>query len=154
MSRLAAAAFAAQIFFLGASAMPAQDSTYDENALRVESRYGDLQIVRGVQGTVVARAGVFSGPRVVHIVSGSERALAEARAFERDYQPAQTMVAIGIATLGAAIGAWRVTEINSGIPTTLTIVSMSLITYGGIKLERAYQALSKAIWWYNRDLKG
>jgi hypothetical protein len=154
MSRLAVAVCAAQLLFLGATAMSAQDSTYDENALRVETHYGDLQIVRGVQGTVVASAGVFSGPKVANIVSRSERALAEAKAFERDYQPAQSVVAIGIATLGAAIGAWRVPEINPGIPTGLTIVSVSLITYGAMKLERAYQALSKAIWWYNRDLKG
>ena len=153
MSRFAVAFCAAQLFFLGASAMDAQDSSYDENALRVETRYGDLQIVRGVQGTVVARAGVFRGPKVADIVSGSERALAEAKAFERDYQPGQSVLAIGIATLGAAIGAWRVPEISPAIPASLTIVSVSLITYGGMKLEGAYRALSKAIWWYNRDLK-
>jgi hypothetical protein len=153
MSRLAIGVCAAQLFFLGATAMSAQDSSYDENALRVESRYGDLQIVRGVQGTVVARAGIFRGPKVASIVSRSERALAEARVFERDYQPGQSIIAIGIATLGVAIGAWRIPEINPAIPTGLTIVSVSLITYGGMKLESAYRALSKAIWWYNRDLK-
>lgn len=153
MSRLTVAVCAAQLFFLGPIAMSAQDSTYDDNALRVETRYGDLQIVRGALGTVVARAGVFSGPKVANIVSGSEHALAEAKVFERDYQPGQSVVAIGIATLGAAIGAWRIPEINPAIPTGLTIVSVSLITYGGMKLESAYRALSKAIWWYNRDLK-
>jgi hypothetical protein len=133
--------------------MSAQDSSYDDNALRVESRLGNLQIVRGVQGTVVARSGVFHGPRVVSLVTRSDNALAEAKVFERDFQPGQYVTAIGIATLGAAIGAWRISDVNAAIPTALTIVSVSLITYGGTKLERAYRALSKSIWWYNRDLK-
>ena len=154
MSRLATVILLAQLCFPGTNAMSAQDSSYDENALRVETRYGDLQIVRGVQGAVVARAGIFRGPKVANVVSGSERAVAEAKIFERDYQPGQSVLAIGIATLGAAIGASRVPDINPAIPAGLTIVSISLISYGGLRLERAYRALSKALWWYNRELKG
>jgi len=133
--------------------MSAQEGSYDENALRVESRRGDLQIVRGIQGTVVARAGVFHGPKVANLVRQSEKALAEARVFERDYEPGQYVAALGIATLGAAIGASRIHDINSAIPSGLTAASFLLIAYGGSKLENAYRALSKAIWWYNRDLK-
>lgn len=146
-------ALCAALLLGGATAMSAQDSSYDDNALRVESLRGNLQIVRGVQGTVVARSGVFHGPKVVGLVSQSDNALAEAKVFERDFEPGQYITAIGIATLGAAIGAWRIPDINAAIPTVLTIVSVSLITYGGTKLESAYRALSKAIWWYNRDLK-
>lgn len=133
--------------------MSAQEGSYDDNALRVESRRGDLQIVRGAQGTVVARAGVFHGPRIAILLSQSDSALAEAKVFERDYGPGQYLAALGIATLGAAIGASRIPNINQVIPTGLTIASVSLITYGGTRLESAYRALSKAIWWYNRDLK-
>ncbi|MDP9206616.1 MAG: hypothetical protein M3P12_14400 [Gemmatimonadota bacterium] len=132
--------------------MTAQDRSYDENALRVESRRGDLQIVRGVQGTVVARAGVFHGPKVAFLVGQSDSALAEALVFEHEYGPGQYLAGFGIATLGAAIGASRIADINPTIPTGLTIASVALITYGGSKLEKAYRALSKAIWWYNRDL--
>ena len=138
---------------MGPTLMSAQEGSYDENALRVESRRGDLQIVRGIQGTVVARAGLFHGPKVANLVSQSDSALAEARVFERDYGPGQYIAALGIATLGAAIGASRIADINAVIPTGLTIVSVSLITIGGTKLENAYRALSKAVWWYNRDLK-
>lgn len=153
MPRLVVALFAAQLLSLGASAMNAQDSSYDENALRVESRLGDLQIVRGTHGIVVARAGVFHGPKVAALVGQSENALAEARVFEREYDPGQTILALGIATLGATIGASRIPDINLAIPASLSVASFSLIAYGGLKLERAYRALSKAIWWYNRDLK-
>ena len=153
MPRLIIALCAAQLLFLGATAMGAQESSYDENALRVESRLGDLQIVRGIQGTVVAQAGLFHGPKVTSLVSQSEKALAEARVFERNYEPGQAFAALGIATLGAAIGASRIQDINAAIPSGLTAASFLLIAYGGSKLESAYRALSRSIWFYNRDLK-
>lgn len=153
MRRLAVVLCSAQLLMPGATVMSAQDSSYDENALRVESHLGNLQIVRGAQSTVVARAGVFHGPKVAALVSQSENALAEARVFERDYEPGQSFVALGIATLGVAIGASRISDINNAIPAGLTTASVLLIAYGGSKLESAYRALSKAVWWYNRDLK-
>jgi hypothetical protein len=153
MRRLSIALCATQFFLLGATTMIAQDSSYDENALRVESRLGDLQIVRGTSGTVVARAGLFRGPRVTNLVGSSEPALAEAKVFERDYNPGQYMAAGGIALLGAAIGASRIPDVSNGIKSGLTVASVLLIGFGGSKLESAYRALSKAIWWYNRDLK-
>ena len=153
MPRLITALGAALFLFLGATTMGAQDSSYDENALRVESRLGDLQIVRGIQGTVVARAGVFHGPKVANLVSQSDQALAEARVFERNYEPGQAFAALGIATLGAAIGASRIQDVNAAIPSALTAASFILIAYGGSKLESAYRALSRSIWFYNRDLK-
>ena len=151
MRRLSIALCATQ-FFLGATPMIAQDSSYDENALRVESRLGDLQIVRGTSGTVVAHAGIFRGPRVADLVSSSDSALAEAKVFERDYNPGTYMVAAGIALLGAAVGAVRIPDLNNGIPSGLLASSVLLIGFGGSKLESAYRALSKSIWWYNRDL--
>ena len=152
MSRLAIALIAAQVFGSGATPMIAQDSSYDNNALRAESRRGDLQIVRGKEGIVVVRAGVFRTPQVANVVSGSDNAVAEAKIFEHNYQPGQSFLALGIATMGAAIGVSRIDGVNTWIPTGLTVASVMLITYGGTKLESAYRALSKAIWWYNRDL--
>jgi hypothetical protein len=153
MTRLAITLCAAQLLTLGATAMSAQDSSYDDNALRIESHMGTLQIVRGIRGTVVARTGVFHGPRVASLVVQSDSALAEAKVFERDYQPGEIAAALGIAMLGAGIGASHIPHINTVIPSALTTVSVMLIVYGGTKLESAYRALSKAIWWYNRDLK-
>jgi len=152
MSRLAIALLAAQIFGSGATPMIAQDSSYDNNALRAESRRGDLQIVRGKEGIVVARAGVFRAPQVANLVRGSDNAVAEAKIFEHNFQPGQSFLALGIVTMGAALGVSRIDGVNTWISTGLTVASVALITYGGTKLESAYRALSKAIWWYNRDL--
>jgi len=153
MSRLTSVFFLAYLLITGASAMAAQESVYDENALRVESRQGNLRIVRGVEGIVVARAGILHGPKVANLVMRSDSALAEAKVFERDYDPGQWVLGLGIATLGAAIGASRIHDINPAIQGSLTAASVILLAYGASKLDSAYRALSKAIWWYNRDLK-
>jgi hypothetical protein len=132
--------------------MAAQESPYDENALRVESRQGNLRILRGADGTVVASAGILHGPRLAHLVSSSEKALGEAKVFERDYDPGQWLAGLGVATLGAAIGATRIQDVSPVIQVGLYATSFVTIGYGAKKLDSAYRALSKAIWWYNRDL--
>lgn len=153
MSRLTIVLCAAHLLSLGATAMSAQEPSYDENALRVESRLGDLQIVRGAQGVVVASASLFHGPKVVNLVGRSEKALAEARVFEREYDPGQAVLALGIATLGVAVMTANLSDTNAAVPISLSVASFGLIAYGGTKLEKAYRALSRAIWWYNRELK-
>ena len=153
MSRFVTVLFVALLLTAGANVMAAQEAGYDENALRVESRQGNLQILRGVDGTIVARSGIFHGPKVTDLVARSDRALAEAKVFERDYGPGQWGAALGLATLGAAIGVSRVPDLNPAIQVGLYTVSFAALAYGGNKLHSAYGALSKAIWWYNRDLK-
>ena len=83
----------------------------------------------------------------------SDSALAEAKIFERDYQPAQWLLGTAIVSLGAAIGASRINDINPFIQVGLTTTTFVSFAFGGKKLDSAYEALSKAIWWYNRDLK-
>ncbi len=153
MRRLILALCAALLLLPGATAMSAQEPSYDENALRVESRLGDLQIVRGTQGVIVASASLFHGPKVANLVGQSEKALAEARVFEREYDPGQAVLALGIATLGAALVTGNLSDMNPAVPISLSVASFGLIAYGATKLEKAYRALSKAIWWYNRELK-
>ena len=133
--------------------MTAQEETYDENALRVDQRRGTISIVRGVSETTVLKVGAFRTAQVAGIVSPSPNAVMEARIFERDYLPGAWITSLGIATLGAAIGSSKIPDLNRAVPVGLTIAGMSLIIYGGKRLESAYRALSKSIWWYNRDLK-
>ncbi len=137
----------------GPSPMTGQERSYDENALRIDEHGGTISIVRGVSETVVAKIGVFRAVDVAAVVGPSPKAVAEATVFQRNYRPGTWIASLGIATLGAAIGASRISDLNQAIPTSLTIVSVSLITIGGVKLEKAHRALSRAIWWYNRDLK-
>lgn len=133
--------------------MTAQDATYDENALRVDQHRGTISIVRGVSETVVLRVGAFRAVDVAGIVSPSAKAVTQAKIFEHDYRPGTWMVSLGIATLGVALGSHQIADLNQAVPTGLTIAGVSLITYGGWRLGNAYRALSKSVWWYNRDLK-
>ena len=133
--------------------MTAQEATYDENALRVEQHRGTISIVRGVSETTVLKVGAFRAADLAGIVSPSPNAVVEAKIFERDYLPGAWITSLGIATLGAAIGSSKIADLNQAIPIGLTIAGMSLIVYGGLRLENAYRALSKSVWWYNRDLK-
>jgi len=127
-------------------------STYDNNALRLDSRFGDVRIVRGVDGPVVGRVGVFRGSDIAKIVESSPKAVTEAREFQRNYRPGTIIVGLGIISLGLTAGVSQIHDVNRGITTGLTLATFGLITYGGSRLERAYNALSRSIWWYNRDL--
>lgn len=133
--------------------MTAQEGSYDENALRVDQHRGTISILRGVSETVVMKVGAFRAVDVAGIVSPSPNAVGEAKKFEHDYRPGMWIASLGIATLGVAIGSYRIADMNQAVPTSLTIVGVSLITYGGWRLGNAYRALSKSVWWYNRDLK-
>jgi hypothetical protein len=133
--------------------MTAQEGTYDENALRVDQHRGTIRIVRGVSETVVVKIGAFRAADVAGVVSPSPNAIAEAKRFEHDYRPGTWIAALGAATLGVAIASSRIADLNQAVSTGLTIAGVSLITYGGWRLGNAYRALSKSIWWYNRDLK-
>ena len=154
MSRvLLALCVGAHLTLGGPGVLSAQDGSYDANALRLEGRGGELRIVRGEEGTVLARISGFHTTDVVKLVSPSEPAMAEARIFSRDYIPGSWLAGLGIATMGAAIGVSRIHDLNNGIPTGLTAGAAALLIYGGVRLQNAYNALSRSIWLYNRDLK-
>jgi hypothetical protein len=154
MSRLLLAlCVGAHLTLGGPAVLIAQDGGYDENALRLEGHNGDLRIVRGAQGTLLARISGFRSTDVAKLVTPSEQAMVEARIFSRDYIPGSWIAGLGIATLGAAIGASRIDDINRAIPAGLTISAAALLIYGGGRLQNAYNALARSIWWYNRDLK-
>lgn len=136
-----------------AAAAVAQESNYETRALRIEGHRGDTRIVRGADGSVVGTIGIFRGVNVAELVSESDRATFEAKRFAHDYGPGTLFLSVGIATLGASIGVSRINDVSPGIKTGLTLVSTGLIVYGAGRLQDAYNALERSIWWYNRDLR-
>ena len=90
---------------------------------------------------------------MTRLVASSEKATIEAKAFARDYKPGVLLLSLGIATLGAGIGVSEIHDVNQVITTGLMLAGTGLIVYGAGRLENAYNALSRSIWWYNRDLK-
>ena len=135
-----------------AAGSEAQDKTYDAEALRIDAGPGTLRVVRGVGDSVVLKIGDFKSADLSGLVSSSPNAVAQARLFEANYHRGGWITGLGIALMGVSIGVSRL-DTDQLIPSALTLTSLGLIAYGASKLERAYRGLSKAIWWYNRDLK-
>lgn len=154
MLRLSIAIFlGASLGLGGAPMLMGQATSYEDNALRIETQRGDMLVVRGANGNPVGKIGVFRGLDVAGFVASSEKAAAEARKFARDYRPGTLLASAGIATLGLAFGVARIQDVNSGITIGLTLTGIGLVAYGAGRLENAYNALERSFWWYNHDLK-
>ena len=126
--------------------------SYDTNALRVESHFGDFRIVRGADGAVVGRIGTFSRVDLTELVAPSQNAVREAREFNSNYGPGTLASAIGAMALGVSLAVASNNEASWGL-ISAEVAGSGLLLYGGIRLNRAFNALSRSIWWYNRDLK-
>jgi hypothetical protein len=126
--------------------------SYDARALRIETQMGEYRIVRGLEGPVVGKIGLFSRPDVAALVAPSENAMREGREFNRNHGPGMLAGITGAAIFAFSLAASHAAGPNWGL-TTGTVGGAMLMLYGTIRLDKAYSALSKSIWWYNRDLK-
>ena len=129
-----------------------QERTYQEDALRLDSGFGRLRIVRGARDSVVVSIGLVRPTEVARLFASSPNAVTEAKVFEANYRQGIWTTAVGIAVWAAGFAISRIGE-NHPVPLGLTITTVVLVTYGAMRLDTAKRALSKAIWWYNRDLK-
>lgn len=144
----------------GATTVSGQEQSdskqYEAQALRLETRPGAWILVRGWEGVEVGRLGVLrGGVDLQAVMAPSANAVREARAFERDYSRGGLTAGIGIAAFGVGYGIARIDDVDSNVTTPATIVSVAgaiLAVYGGFRLQKAYNALNRSIWWYNRDL--
>lgn len=130
----------------------AQEQTYDEAALRLESDLSGIKIVRGVSDSVVLTAGFVRRADVAGLVVSSPNAVTQARIFEANYRQGIGTTIAGLAVWAAVYGINHVGD-NHAVPAPITWTTIALVIYGAIRVDTAKRALSKAIWWYNRDLK-
>lgn len=126
--------------------------SYDARALRIETQMGEYRIVRGLEGPVVGKIGLFSRPDISALVAPSENAMREGREFNRNHGPGMLAGITGAAIFTFSVAASSAAGPNWGL-TTGTVGGAMLMLYGAVRLDKAYSALSKSIWWYNRDLK-
>ena len=127
---------------------------YDECALRLEPAWFGEKLVRGQAGTKVGLVGGFGGPRLGHIVQQPDSARLYIQTYDRDYTPGALTATLGAA---AATVAWLVAGANEGTDerrnwTIVALVATGVTWHGARRVERARRALSRGIWWYNRDL--
>lgn len=124
---------------------------YDAQALRFESNWGNIRIIRGANGPVVGTAGWFRSLDVQKLVAGSPSALADARAYETNSLRGSIVGGLGALTLGVGVAVAANSSNNASSP-ILIIAGAGAIVWGAQHLNIAYSALSRALWWYNRDL--
>jgi hypothetical protein len=144
----------ATVALCSSSAFGQAACSYDECALRLEPAWFGEALVRGHGGAKVGLVGGFGGPRLGHLAQRSDSARLYLQAYDRDYTPGAVTATLGAA---AATVAWLAAAENEGIHerrnwTIIALAGTLLTWHGARRVERAHRALSRGIWWYNRDL--
>jgi hypothetical protein len=128
------------------------DSTrgYDARALRFETNWGNVSIIRGASGTVIGTSGWFRDYDLEKLLAGSPRAVAEVRDYKTQNFRGSLVGGLGALTtvVGVVIVANGSNDASSPI---LVIAGVSGMVWGAQHLSMSYSALSRAIWWFNRD---
>ncbi|HSJ26180.1 MAG TPA: hypothetical protein VK929_15990 [Longimicrobiales bacterium] len=123
--------------------------TYDTCALRIQppTLTTPLMLVRGVEGEEVIKLGLLE-PEVAPFVALSDTAAALARIYDVQYDRGYILNMAGtVIAIGAPI-------LLQGTMQKLafTGAGVGLSFYGGVLMNRANDALNRALWWYNREL--
>jgi hypothetical protein len=125
-------------------------SGYDTQALRFEATWGNVRIHRGSDDVVVGTTGWFRDFDIEKLLATSPRALAEARDYKTKNFRGSVLGGVGALTalVGVAVAANGSNNASSPI---LIIAGVSGMVWGAQHLSMSYAALSRALWWYNRD---
>lgn len=155
-SRIVLALIGGVLFvFGGITTVGAQtsDSTrgYDGQALRYESYFGRGRIIRGADGPLIGTVGWFSDFDVEKLVATSPSARAEARVYKTNNFRGSVVTSIGAAAtvIGVAVTVNGSSNASSPI---LIIGGLGAVAWGAQHFKIAYSALSRSLWWYNRDV--
>ena len=126
-------------------------TAYDSQALRFEGKWGSGNIIRGAKGEVVGTVGWFRDFDVEKLVQSSPRAVAEAHDFKVNNFRGSLVTTIGASLVAIGIAVAGNNSNNASTP-VLIIAGAGGIGWGLNHLNSSYAALSRALWWYNRDL--
>lgn len=129
------------------------DSTrgYDGLALRYESSWGSARIIRGADGPIVGTVGWFRSFDVEKLVAASPPALAEARVYKSNNFRGSVVGSLGAAA--AVVGIVVAANNNNNASTPILIIGgFGAMAWGAQHLNTSFAALSRSLWWYNRDL--
>ena len=125
--------------------------SYDARALRVESSWGNIRIIRGADGEVVGSGGWFRDIDLEKLVASSPNAISQARLYEKNSFRGSVVGAVGAVT--SVVGLVLTTNSsNSAASPALIIGGVGAVVWGVQHVNMSYSALSRALWWYNRDL--
>lgn len=123
--------------------------TYDTCALRVRAPTfrAPRALVRGLEDIEVARLGLME-PAIAPLVTLSDSAVTHARVYDVLSDRGSIITIVGtVLSIGAPI-VFRETGQKVGF----AVAGIGISIYGGIVTNQAQEALSRALWWYNREL--
>ncbi len=129
------------------------DSTrsHDTQALRYESNFGNARIIRGADGPIVGTAGWFRSFDVEKLVAASPSAQSDARLYKKNNFRASVVGSIGAAATAIGVMVTANSSNNASSP-ILIIGGVGAMAWSAQHFNIAYSALSRSLWWYNRDL--
>jgi hypothetical protein len=153
MSRIQLHSFLASLLLVcSTTAFGQTEESYDVQALRLESHWGQYHILRGADGAVVGKAGVFRAADVEKIVAGSPRAQTEAKLFKLSHRNGAIATTLGALTFAGGLIA-STNSSNSAATPIIMIGGLGGVLWGMRRFDSAYSSLSRAVWWYNRDIR-
>jgi hypothetical protein len=119
--------------------------------LRYEPYFGNVRIIRGADGPIVGTAGWFRDFDVEKLVATSPSALTDARLYKTNNFRASVVGSIGatVTLIGVAVTA---NASNNAASPILIIGGVGAMAWAAQHFTIAYSALSRSLWWYNRDL--
>ena len=128
-------------------------NVYERRALRFESHHGSVTILEGADGAVVGKTEWFKRFDLASLVGSSERAVAEAGGFNRNRRVGEWALAAGFLVFAADAIVLKATGDGPNAASTIAALgATAIMIYGLERLAKANEALSKSLWWYNRDL--
>jgi hypothetical protein len=124
--------------------------TFDTCVLRVEDGWFSRKLVRGPEGTVVARLG-FGGPSLESVVAISDSAVVHARRYRTAQTTGNVLTTIGsLGTLAAVIALnQRDTNVDDEA-IAVNVAGLAVWVVGNTFLYKARRELQRSVWWYNR----
>lgn len=122
----------------------------DGQALRFESYWGNAKIIRGADGPIVGTAGWFRSFDVEKVVAASPPALAEARVYKTDNFRGSVIASVG--ATATVVGVVVAANSSNAASPILIIGGVGAMAWGIQRLNTAVAALSRSLWYYNRDV--
>ena len=155
-SRFVGALIAAAVcafFTTTAAGAQSKDSTRgsEVQTLRYESYFGNARIIRGADGPVVGTVGWFRSFDVENLVAASPSAQPDARLYKTNNFRASVVTSIGAAATVIGVMVTANSSNNASSP-ILIIGGVGAMAWGAQHFNIAYSALSRSLWWYNRDV--
>ncbi|MGI8619822.1 MAG: hypothetical protein ACR2L6_12175 [Gemmatimonadaceae bacterium] len=125
--------------------------SYDSCALRLTLGGGNWHIARGEESIPVGNLGTFRSLDLASLLSSSPEALPYARTFQRNYVPGGVLMFLGGAVAGISLFVSSAQDWHLGAA-AVGAGGLGLLYFGARKQSRGIDALSKALWIYNRTL--